>query len=115
MFGEVTIKNVPSDETVLFAEKVDIIERSLIGIPTTQRVKCVITNVGVYIKVANVLIDLTGTLRITPDDISSVVQDRHTLKFIDKHNAKRQTVLRFSKTQRPLALEALKSANFPID
>ena len=67
--GQVKIRAVPQDEEYLFAKKVCLITKSLIGIPNKQTVKLVVTNKALYIKIANVLIDLSGTERMRIDEI----------------------------------------------
>ncbi|MBQ8428569.1 MAG: hypothetical protein IJX30_00515 [Clostridia bacterium] len=84
--GNVTIKDIPSSEEYLFAEKVNLATRSLFFIPNAQRVKLIITNVALYVKIANVLIDLSGTERMRIDEI-------RTMKAKKKHQNRKWRTL----------------------
>ena len=68
----VKIKDIPCNEEYLYAKKFEIKDKSLIGIPNYKKVKFVITNVAVYIKIANVLIDISGTRYFLINEISSL-------------------------------------------
>lgn len=70
--SNVIIKDIPYNEDYLFAKKVTFIDRTPLFLPVTKTIKCVITNIAIYIKIANVLIDLTGTERIRIDEITSL-------------------------------------------
>ena len=75
--GQVKIKAVPHDEEYLFAKKVWFKTRSLIGLYNSQRIKLVVTNKALYIKIANVLIDLTGVGRMRIDEIKKAIMYRN--------------------------------------
>ena len=79
MDSTIRIKDIPQTETYLFAKKVDYQDSTLIGIPSYKVVKFVITNVAIYFKIANVLIDLSGTLRERIDEISTLKIKNHLL------------------------------------
>lgn len=76
---DVTIKDIPANEEILFAKKVDFRDHSFVGIPSNKTVKFVITNLAVYVKIANVLIDWSGTSRVRIDEIISLTVKEPTL------------------------------------
>ena len=72
MAKNVTIKNIPASEEILFANIVTIKDHSLIGIPNYTSVKFVVTNTSIYIKIAGVLIDTSGTQSLSIDQIDTL-------------------------------------------
>ena len=72
MAKNVTIKDIPSSEEILFANIVSYKDHSLIGIPNYKSVKFVVTNISIYIKIAGVLIDTSGTQSLPIDQIDTL-------------------------------------------
>ena len=72
MAKNVTIKDIPASEEILFANVVPYKDHSLIGIPDYKSVKFVVTNTSIYIKIAGVLIDTSGTLSLPIDRIDTL-------------------------------------------
>lgn len=72
MAKNVTIKDIPASEEILFANIVTLKDHSLIGIPDYKSVKFVVTNTSIYIKIAGVLIDISGTQSLPIDQIDTL-------------------------------------------
>ena len=72
MAKNVTIKDIPASEEILFANIVTLKDHSLIGIPNYKSVKFVVTNTSIYIKIAGVLIDTSGTQALSIEQIDTL-------------------------------------------
>lgn len=72
MAKNVTIKDLPASEEILFANIVTLKDHSLIGVPNYKSVKFVVTNTSIYIKIAGVLIDTSGTQALSIDQIDTL-------------------------------------------
>ena len=72
MAKNVTIKDIPVSEEILFANIVTIKDHSPIGIPNYKSVKFVVTDTSIYIQIAGVLIDTSGTQSLSIDQIDTL-------------------------------------------
>lgn len=68
--SSIKIKAIPEEEPYLYAKVLDA--RGIGLIPSYVPIKFIITNLAVYIKACGVLIDISGTQRISIQEISTI-------------------------------------------
>ena len=77
----VKIKGIPENETYLFATIGTICYRAgLLRLPQQKRVKIVLTEEGLYLKIHGVLIDTTGAIMLSIEDFESLTIIKRTSK-----------------------------------
>ncbi len=93
---DVSIKDIPDGENYLFAKKTTLLDRNALQMVQQKKIKFVITDKGIYYKIANVLIDLTGTCYIPFETLSIVEKGKYLwakkLTFFDKNKNKLEII-----------------------
>lgn len=113
---DVIIKEIPHNESYLFSKKLSYMDRSIIGTPSFKTVKFVITDEAVYVKIANVLIDTSGGIRLQLNEIERVELGKYMwqkkLKFYDKMNNSMTIVDKEESIN--MIINVLQSKNIPV-
>lgn len=110
------IKDIPQNEKVSFYHKVELLQRTLIGLPTASKVHFEITDKAAYFRFTGIFTSMYKTTMLTPENVSEVIIEKYSwskmITFLSRDNQK--TSLLFSKKLLPDIIKSLIATGFNV-